>query len=78
LIAEKGGSFLADPGMRPPEVLRELRPEVTRYQLYLGEIDELMGKLFLVARLNSGFFFNRLDPVAKKYLHERNEAFPAE
>ena len=37
-----------------------------------------MGKLFSVAQLNTGFFFNRLDPVAKQYLHERNEVFPVE
>ena len=52
--------------MRPPEALRELRPEVTRYQLYLGEIDELMGKLFSVTQLNTNFFLGHLDPEAKK------------
>jgi hypothetical protein len=76
LPVSKGMSCVIDPGKRPLASPSASAPTVPQYALYLGEIDELMVKLFSVASFNLLAFSGRLMPTAKSYLHERNEAYP--
>jgi hypothetical protein len=73
VILERGMFCSIDPGKRPQSVVS--RPEGPHYVLYLGEIDELMGKLFSITRFNFAGFTRHLNAAAAKYLYERNEVF---
>ncbi len=47
------------------------RPEPV-YELYLEEVDALVGKIFEVVPVNPAFFFGCLPPKARESLKERN------
>ena len=71
--------YSIDPGKRPRLASRVVKgPKALHYQLYLGEIDELMHRLFSVAGFNFAAFTGHLNLAATKYLYEQNEAFRAE
>jgi hypothetical protein len=68
---------MIDPGKRPLASPSASAPGgVPQYALYLAEIDELMVELFSVASVNLPAFTGGLMPIAKSYLHERNEVYP--
>ena len=75
-IVSKGMLCAIDPGKRPQVSQSPSARTEPQYALYLGEIDELMVKLFSVASFSLPAFFGRLMPTAKSYLHERNEVYP--
>ncbi len=48
-----------------------VRPE-PKYELYLDELDALVGKVFEVVPVNPAFFLNGLQPKAREYLPQAN------
>jgi hypothetical protein len=53
----------------PPGAVVRLEP---KYELYLDEVDSLVGKLFEVISVNPKFFLGGLHPTARQYLTESN------
>jgi hypothetical protein len=66
-IVSKGMLCGIDPGKKPQVAMPANAPTVPQHALYLGEIDELMIKLFSVASFSPPAFFGRLMPTAKSF-----------
>ena len=54
-----------------PTLAGPIRSE-PKYELYLDEVDALVGKVFEVVPVNPAFFLASLQPRAREYLAERN------
>jgi hypothetical protein len=79
VILKKGMFCSIAPGKRPQLATQPWveGPQSPNYELYLGEIDDLMGRVFSIARINFAAFTGHFNVAATTYLYERNEVFQA-
>jgi hypothetical protein len=70
----RGMMLRIDPGKRPPGgAATHSGPEPT-YELYLGDVDELMDRVFDVASINPVFFTGPIQRSAREYLLRDNSS----
>jgi hypothetical protein len=74
-ILSKGAQLYVDPGKRSaaPANTGPSSNNPPRYELYLGDVDELMGKVLEVANLSPKFFTDRFHGPGRQYLIQRND-----
>jgi hypothetical protein len=73
---EKGMRVMMDPGSRasaPAGITSSSGGSMPEYTLFLGDIDELIGKALAAIPVNLDFYTRSLKKEAKQYLNERNE-----
>jgi HEPN domain-containing protein len=73
-IAAQGMLSEIGRGKRPPLSEPPSYPTKVPSRLYLGEIDELIGKVLAVGSFNPADYASTLSPEARKYLLEENDA----